>query len=108
MAAQLSPGRLALIATPLRWRIAQWFGAVSYPIYLANEPIQKALAFVLAPIAHGNPAMFNAVWIPAALLIPIGVAILLHRYVEMPALQWGRTIVHRVPRYDSTTIGARP
>jgi peptidoglycan/LPS O-acetylase OafA/YrhL len=101
LAAQLSPGRLTIIAAPLRWRTAQWLGAISYPIYLANEPFQKALAFVLARIAPGDPMTFNAVWLPAAVLIPIGVAALLHRYVETPALRWGRAHAH-----DATSHGA--
>jgi peptidoglycan/LPS O-acetylase OafA/YrhL len=108
LAAQLAPRRLTMIAAPLRWRTAQWFGAISYPIYLANEPIQKALAFVLARAAHGNPVLFNWMWIPAALLIPIGVAALLHRYVETPALQWGRGRAHRGTRYGIMTVGVRP
>jgi peptidoglycan/LPS O-acetylase OafA/YrhL len=33
LAAQTRPGRLALIAVPLRWRSMQWLGAISYPIY---------------------------------------------------------------------------
>jgi peptidoglycan/LPS O-acetylase OafA/YrhL len=107
LAAQLSPRRLTLIAAPPRWRIFQWLGAISYPIYLANEPIQKALAFVLVRFVPGEPVIFTAVWLPAAVLIPIGVAALLHRYVEVPALQWGRALAHG-GRYGVTAIGVRP
>jgi peptidoglycan/LPS O-acetylase OafA/YrhL len=107
LAAQLLPGRLTMVAGPLRWRMVQWLGAVSYPIYLANEPIQKALAFVLARFAPGDPVTFSAVWLPASVLIPVGVAALLHRYVETPALRWGRARAHRRASYAVTTIGAR-
>ena len=106
LAAQLSPRRLTIIAAPLRWRTFQWLGAISYPIYLANEPIQKALAFVLVRVAPGEPAIFTAVWLPAAVLIPIGVAVLLHRYVEI--LRWGRAIAHGGGRSGGTAIVARP
>jgi peptidoglycan/LPS O-acetylase OafA/YrhL len=107
LAAQLSPGRLTMIAAPLRWRTVQWLGAISYPIYLANEPVQKGLALLLALCVPGNPAMFNAVWLPAAILIPIGVAALLHRYVETPGVHWGRGVAHRVVRYGVKTVSVR-
>jgi peptidoglycan/LPS O-acetylase OafA/YrhL len=95
VAAQLFPSRLMVIATPLRWRTVQWFGAISYPIYLANEPIQKGLGFILAWFANGDALLFTSIWLPAAILMPIGVAVLLHRYVETPTLRWGRALAHR-------------
>jgi peptidoglycan/LPS O-acetylase OafA/YrhL len=108
LAAQLQPGRFAIIAVPLRWRTLQWLGAVSYPIYLANEPIQKALAYGLVCVVPGNPVLFDAVWLPAAVALPIGAAALLHRYVETPAHQWGRALARRGTSLGVTTIGARP
>jgi peptidoglycan/LPS O-acetylase OafA/YrhL len=111
LAAQLCPGSLALLRRPLRWRVVQWLGALSYPIYLANEPIQKALGFVLARFADGDGALFTIIWVPAALLIPIGVAVLLHRYVEQPAHRWGREIAHRGTVHADTAetlTAARP
>jgi peptidoglycan/LPS O-acetylase OafA/YrhL len=90
VAAQLRPEAMRLLATPLRWRLAQWLGAVSYPIYLANEPIQKVLGFVLAREAHGDAVLFTVLWLPAATLLPVGAAALLHRYLEAPAHRWGR------------------
>jgi peptidoglycan/LPS O-acetylase OafA/YrhL len=107
LAAQLSPHRWSIVAAPLRWRIFQWLGAISYPIYLANEPIQKALAFVLIRFVPGEPALFNAMWLPAAVLLPIAVAVWLHRHVETPALRWGRTLARGEGRYAPATIGAR-
>ena len=105
LTAQLNPGRLAMIASPLRWRSVQWFGAVSYPIYLANEPIQKAICYVLIHFAAGDAAKFTALWIPAAVLVPIGVAALLHRYVETPAVRWGRGLARGGVRPAVATAG---
>jgi peptidoglycan/LPS O-acetylase OafA/YrhL len=98
LAAQLFPGRLTAIAGPLRWRFVQWFGAISFPVYLANEPIQKAIGFLLARFAAGDKLIFTLLWLPAALLIPIGVAALLHRHVEVPAQRWGRALARGSPR----------
>jgi peptidoglycan/LPS O-acetylase OafA/YrhL len=89
LAAQLHAGG---ILNPLRWGTVQWLGALSYPLYLANEPIQKVLCFLLTRLAAGNERVFTSMWIPAAVLVPIGVAALLHRYVEQPALRWGRDL----------------
>ncbi len=105
VAGQLYPGWLGTIVSPLRWRAVQWLGLVSYPLYLANEPVQKVVCVVLGYFTGGNPVAFNAVWVPAAVLLPIAVAALLHRYVEAPALRWGRALAIRGSRYGLTTMG---
>jgi peptidoglycan/LPS O-acetylase OafA/YrhL len=107
LAAQSQPRRLALIAVPLQWRTVQWLGAISYPIYLANEPIQKALAYALVCVVPGNPLAFDAVWLPAAVVLPVGAAALLHRYVETPAQQWGRARARHGIGPQVTTVAAR-
>jgi peptidoglycan/LPS O-acetylase OafA/YrhL len=92
LAAQMWPGRAGLnwLASLLRCRTAQYLGAISYCIYVANEPIHKLLAASLGRITDGNATTFTAIWLPAALLLPIVVSDWLHRHVEMPALRWGR------------------
>jgi peptidoglycan/LPS O-acetylase OafA/YrhL len=95
LAAQLFPHRLGVVAVSLRWRVVQWLGAVSYPIYLANEPIQKALGYVLAHFANGDAVLFTWLWIPMAIVLPIGAAAVLHRYVETPMQRWGRKLAYR-------------
>ena len=99
LAAQLSPLRMSMVARPLRWRMVQWFGLVSYPIYLANEPIQKGLCLMLAWLAAGDAVTFTSVWVPASLLLPIGAAALLHRYVESPVQRHGRALARRGTSY---------
>ena len=99
LAAQIHPARMTMIASPLRWPVTRWLGAISYPIYLANEPIQKALGVGLAWFAAGDPLMFTALWLPASLLIPMGAAVLLHRYVETPAQRWGKALARRGAHY---------
>ncbi len=79
-----------LRAPPLRR-----LGALSYCIYLVNEPVQKLLGLVLAPLAAGNAALFSALWIPGAILLPLYLAAVLRRRIEQPALRAGRHMVGR-------------
>jgi peptidoglycan/LPS O-acetylase OafA/YrhL len=65
-------------------RILQFFGAISYPLYLVNEPVQRALAFPLAGLAAGHVGIFTAMWLPLALTAPVLVAWALHVAVEKP------------------------
>jgi peptidoglycan/LPS O-acetylase OafA/YrhL len=64
----------------LQSRILLFLGAVSYPLYLVNEPVQRALAMLIAPrVAH-----FTPVWLPLALILPVLVAWALHMTIETP------------------------
>jgi peptidoglycan/LPS O-acetylase OafA/YrhL len=74
-----------LRGVPLRW-----LGAISYCLYLVNEPIQKLLGVMLAQAVDGESTMFALMWVPAAILIPVCVAWWLHIQIEMPALLRGR------------------
>lgn len=56
----------------------QFLGAVSYPLYLLNEPVQRLLALLLAPLARGNAPAFTALWLAPALLLPLLAAAALH------------------------------
>jgi len=66
----------------LEWRAMQYLGAISYPLYLVNEPVQRGLAMLVAPLAHGSVGVFTMLWLPAALAGSLGVAALLHHGVE--------------------------
>jgi peptidoglycan/LPS O-acetylase OafA/YrhL len=102
LAAQMQfglPG-LAVLSAALRTTIMLWLGAVSYPLYLANEPIQKALGCGLSWITQGNANLFTAVWVPAAILLPLGAAAWLHRHVERPAQRQGRLLARVQRRFQ--------
>jgi peptidoglycan/LPS O-acetylase OafA/YrhL len=75
-------------------RTARWLGAISYCLYLVNEPIHKMLANGLSAVAGGDPAVFTVVWLPSAVVLPMLAAAWLHRHVEVPAMRWGRVTVH--------------
>jgi peptidoglycan/LPS O-acetylase OafA/YrhL len=64
-----------------------WLGAVSYPLYLVHAPVQKLLGRALAGAAQGDAALFSAIWLPASLLLPLGLAWLLHEWVEAPGMR---------------------
>jgi len=61
----------------------QFLGTVSYPLYLLNEPVQRGLALLLAPL---GPVWFSVVWLPLSLVVAIVLAWLAHVVVEKPAL----------------------
>jgi peptidoglycan/LPS O-acetylase OafA/YrhL len=92
LAAQLRPDRAGLgaVAYVLRTRVLQWLGALSYCIYLANEPVQKALGLALAGMVRGDARMFCALWLPLSLLLPMLAAMALHAWIEAPAQRRGR------------------
>jgi peptidoglycan/LPS O-acetylase OafA/YrhL len=80
----------------LRLPAAQFLGAISYCVYLVNEPLQKLIGGLLGGIADGNAMIFTLLWLPAATLLPILAAVWLHGRLEMPALRWGYRLAGRV------------
>jgi peptidoglycan/LPS O-acetylase OafA/YrhL len=99
LAAQSVQGRLGgswcglrQLGALLSGRSLRWLGAISYSLYLVNEPIQKLLGVTLAQLADGRSTMFTLLWVPSAVLVPVCAAWWLHRLIEMPALQRGRML----------------
>jgi peptidoglycan/LPS O-acetylase OafA/YrhL len=92
LAAQHRPDLPGLrgVAAILRARVAQWFGALSYCLYLANEPIQKCIGVPLAWAVRKDASLFTMIWIPAAIILPVGLALIVHRLLERPAMRWSR------------------
>jgi peptidoglycan/LPS O-acetylase OafA/YrhL len=78
---------LGVVAKVLRSRVCLWLGAISYCVYLVNEPIHKVAAAVLAGLVHGDGVLFTIVWIPAAIGLPVLVSAGLHVWLEQPALR---------------------
>lgn len=94
LAAELQPVRPGLTAVSnfLRARPLQWLGALSYCVYLANEPVQKLLGVGLARTAHGDGVMFTVLWLPGAIGLPLLAAMWLRNRIELPALRWARRL----------------
>jgi peptidoglycan/LPS O-acetylase OafA/YrhL len=87
LAAQCGAPGLGRLARLLTARPLLWLGAVSYPLYLVNEPVQKLLGRALAARAGGDGVWFSLFWVPGALLLPLGLAWALHAGVEAPAMR---------------------
>ncbi len=68
-------------------RAAQYLGAISYPLYLLNEPIQRGCTLLVAPWAAGNVSLFTAIWLPLAVGLTLGGAAVLHHGVEVPMMK---------------------
>jgi peptidoglycan/LPS O-acetylase OafA/YrhL len=81
---------MGVLAAVLQSRPMVWLGAVSYCIYLVNEPVQKLLGVTLAMVVQGNAALFTMIWIPGAVVLPVLVSWWLHEWVELPAQRYGR------------------
>jgi peptidoglycan/LPS O-acetylase OafA/YrhL len=97
LAAQLRPdfGVLRPVARVLRSRVLLWLGALSYCIYLTNEPVHKMLGLGLAAVVGGDSMLFTALWLPGAVLLPLLLSAGLHAWIEVPALRWGRAYARK-------------
>ena len=103
LVAQLRPevAGLRVVVRMLRAPVLQRLGALSYCIYLANEPILKAFGVPLATLVDGDAWWFTALWVPGAIGLPLLAASWLHAWVERPAQRWGRAYARRVSVRDA-------
>ena len=109
LAVQMAPERTGprLAGWLLRNATAQYLGAISYCLYLINEPIHKVLGAILGRVADGNGTLFTLLWIPLAIGLPILAASWLHTYWEAPALRWGRALARRVAAAEQAADNRR-
>ena len=99
------PG-LQFVGMLLRSRGARYLGAVSYPLYLVNQPIHKMLGLLLGWLAGGDALVFTTMWIPLAIGLPVIVSAWLHVSLEVPAMRWGRRVaLSRASRSDPGAAG---
>lgn len=96
----------SLPARVLRSAPMQWLGALSYCIYLTNEPIQKLFGITLVWLVQGDALLFTAIWLPGAFLLPLLASAWLHRWVELPALGWGRRLAQQDAAHDRSRLVA--
>jgi peptidoglycan/LPS O-acetylase OafA/YrhL len=79
---------LAVLAQRHRWGgvldhpWVLYLGAISYPLYLVNEPVARLAAMWVVPRAHGDGRWFTLVWLPLVLVLCLAAAVALHHGVE--------------------------
>jgi peptidoglycan/LPS O-acetylase OafA/YrhL len=76
--------------------IAKYLGAISYCLYLVNEPIHKVTGGLLSRFADGNGLLFTSLWVPLSIGLPLLAAAWLHTHLELPALRSGRALARRL------------
>jgi peptidoglycan/LPS O-acetylase OafA/YrhL len=98
LAIQLLPHRrgTADLGWVLRNPAARYLGAISYCLYLVNEPIHKLIVAALSFVADADAMLFTVLWVPASVGLPVLASIWLHVRIETPALQWGRSTARRL------------
>jgi peptidoglycan/LPS O-acetylase OafA/YrhL len=70
-----------------------WLGALSYPLYLVHEPVQRLLAVVLAPWLTGHGLAFSLLWGSTTVLLALGLAAWMRKHVELPGLARGKAML---------------
>jgi peptidoglycan/LPS O-acetylase OafA/YrhL len=68
-------------------RILQWFGSISYSLYISHYLLIRWTA-TFTELWQISPAGV----ISASILLSIGLAVVLHLLVEVPTLNWGRKL----------------
>jgi peptidoglycan/LPS O-acetylase OafA/YrhL len=71
----------------LEHRALQYLGAISYPLYLVNEPVLRGMALLLGPIAAGNAALFSALFLLTGIALSLALAVALHHGIEIPCMR---------------------
>jgi len=70
----------------LEHRVLQYLGAISYPLYLVNEPVLRGVALLLGHMAHGNAAVFSSLFLPGSIALSLTFAAVLHHGIEIPCM----------------------
>ncbi len=63
-----------------------WLGALSYPLYLVNEPVERCLALWLGTLLGQHPVLFSLIFLPLSMLLSLAAAALLHHGIERPVM----------------------
>lgn len=71
----------------------RYLGAISYPLYLLNEPVQRGLALVLGPALQGHPVLFSILFLANGIIISLVLAALLHHTVELPFMSRSKKLL---------------
>ena len=79
-------------------RLAQWFGARSYAVYLVHFPIIMALSLPILRDVHGGTGLQFLAFLGAVVPFTLLAAELMHRLVERPFITLGARLARIAPK----------
>lgn len=79
-------------------RLAQWFGARSYAVYLVHFPIVMALSLPILRDVPGGTGPYFLAFLGAVIPLTLLSAELMHRLVELPFIALGARLARRAPK----------
>jgi peptidoglycan/LPS O-acetylase OafA/YrhL len=95
-------GKTGKLTTLLGNRLIQFFGRISYSIYLLHGVIGVRILTVGYRITgDARAAAFG--WLALASAVTVGSSWLLYTFVERPGVEWGKRLKHRPPRHELAT-----
>lgn len=94
-------GRTDPVSALLLMPAVQFLGAVSYPFYLCHEIWIWATQTALTEPSSSDLVKLTANMV-VALPVSLASAWLLHRYVELPTIGWGKRLLPRIRRQAAT------
>lgn len=77
-------------------RPAQWAGKRTYCVYLVHFPVFQLVLTMLALADVRSPTQVATLLVIFGLPLTVGAAEVLHRYVEVPGIRFGKDAAHRV------------
>ena len=89
-------GRLLELST------LRWLGRISYSLYLWQQ------LFLVWDEFESTAWLGRLQWFPLSVVLPIGLAVLSHRFVEQPFIRVGRRVASRVRHHDDASSAAAP
>ncbi len=94
----------------LMWRFWQYFGKISYSLYLIHYPVAH-LIMQLGKHCTGNDVTMIYVWMTVSLVASIAAADILFRLVEAPSMAFAQSFGNRPPKRAvplADTVGVVP
>ncbi len=79
------------LSTWLSWRVFQWFGMISYSLYLTHTPVSGGVGFVIRKLC-GVGMLADAVSLVTQLVATTAFAAMIYYTVERPCIAWSRRI----------------
>jgi len=86
---------LQLVERLMDTKVARFWlliGAWSFPIYILHYPLARLLLICGVAVLPADRATFLVAWVPATVVASYIAAALLHRYVEVPGMRYGKRL----------------